>query len=383
MCLKGCSRFVTRAGVCALLMFVPLARAQNSSVVPLIPAANWHLASSQDVDVNEVSRWGGDGAIEREYGVQSAQYRTYRLEDKLAGALQVAGVVIEQAADTSAAYGLLTYYRAEDMAPEKGMDLTVSGAQGALAVRGKVFLRFFRLAGSHLSADQFRALLILVAGTRPSADGMAGLPAPLPTAGLVSGSEKYLLGLEAARRVLPSFDSDLIGFAEGAEVEVGQYAIGSGKSNPAGATQGGTRATVLAITYPTPQIARERFKLMEKMLGINQERGNESVYGKRSSSFVFLALNSGSKSAATKVLDEFAVSEQVSWDQRYPGRKSVVLQMLELILANLLLLFLLASFAIFGGISIVLSKRLARKWLPDWEWGSEEGKSLITLNLRQ
>ena len=347
MCLKGCSRFVTRAGVCALLMFVPLARAQNSSVVPLIPAANWHLASSQDVDVNEVSRWGGDGAIEREYGVQSAQYRTYRLEDKLAGALQVAGVVIEQAADTSAAYGLLTYYRAEDMAPEKGMDLTVSGAQGALAVRGKVFLRFFGLAGSHLSADQFRALLILVAGTRPSADGMAGLPTPLPTAGLVSGSEKYLLGLEAARRVLPSFDS------------------------------------VLAITYPTPQIARQRFKLMEKMLGINQERGNESVYGKRSSSFVFLALNSGSKSAATKVLDEFAVSEQVSWDQRYPGRKSVVLQMLELILANLLLLFLLASFAIFGGISIVLSKRLARKWLPDWEWGSEEGKSLITLNLRQ
>ena len=98
---------------------------------------------------------------------------------------------------------------------------------------------------------------------------------------------------------------------------------------------------------------------------------------------MFLALNAGSKSAATKVLDEFAVSEQVSWDQRYPGRKSVVLQMLELILANLLLLFLLASFAIFGGISIVLSKRLARKWLPDWEWGSEEGKSLITLNLRQ
>ena len=59
---------------------------------------------------------------------------------------------------------------------------------------------------------------------------MAGLPRPMPPKGLVPGSEKYLLGLEAAKRVLPSFRTDLIGFEQSAEVQLGQYQIGKGTS---------------------------------------------------------------------------------------------------------------------------------------------------------
>ncbi|PYU93383.1 MAG: hypothetical protein DMG25_09580 [Acidobacteria bacterium] len=374
------------AGALTLFMAALAACAQDSTVIPLVPAANWRLVGSQNLDVTAVSRWGGDPAIEREYGVKSIQYRTYQLADKVAGAVEVAGVVLEEASDPSAAYGLLTYYQTERMSPAKGVELTVTSPEGALMARGSVFIRFGRVAGVRLSDDALRAILILVGGTRPSASAMAALPPPLPVSGLVPGSMKYLLGPEAARHVLPSFSTDLIGFEQGAEVEVAHYQVGSIMANPTA----GSKATpfltlvvtLVAITYPTPQIARERFGIMGKTLELNRGRGPQSLYGKRGGSFVFLAMNANSEAAATRLLDQFNVSEQVVRNERYPRNKPVALQMLELILANLLLVFLLVSLALLGGILIALSKRVARKWLPDWEWGSPDGERLTTLNLR-
>ena len=374
------------AGALTLFIVVPAASAQDSTVIPLIPAANWRLVGSQNLDVSAVSRWGGDPAIEREYGVKSIQYRMYQLADKLASAVEVAGVVLEEASDPSAAYGLLTYYQTERMSPAKGLELTVTSPEGALMARGSVFIRFGRVAGVRPSEDALRAILILVGGARPSASAMAALPPPLPAAGLVPGSTKYLLGPEAARHVLPSFGTDLIGFEQGAEVEVARYQVGSITANPRASSKAKPFVTpvvtLVAITYPTPQIARERFGIMGKTLELNRGRGPQSLYGKRSGSFVFLAMNANSEGAATRLLDQFNVSEQVVRHERYPGNKPVALQMLELILANLLLVFILVSTALLGGILIALSKRAARKWLPDWEWGSPEGERLTTLNLR-
>src|SRR5438552_3512798 len=370
------------AGALTLFMAALAACAQDSTVIPLVPAANWRLVGSQNLDVTAVSRWGGDPAIEREYGVKSIHYRTYQLADKVAGAVEVAGVVLEEASDPSAAYGLLTYYQTERMSPAKGVELTVTSPEGALMARGSVFIRFGRVAGVRLSDDALRAILILVGGTRPSASAMAALPPPLPVPGLVAGSMKYLLGPEAARHVLPSFNTDLIGFEQGAEVEVADYQVGSIAANPTASSKANPFVTLVAITYPTPQIARERFGIMGKTLELNRGRGPQSLYGKRGGSFVFLAMNANSEAAATKLLDQFNVSEQVVRNERYPGNKPVALQMLELILANLLLVFLLVSLALLGGILIALSKRVARKWLPDWEWGSPDGERLTTLNLR-
>ena len=360
----------------ALLTPAPVPASQDASVMPLVPAANWRPVSSQKLDGSAVTRSGGDPAVDAEYGVKAVEFRTYQLDNGVAGAAQTADVVIEEASDASAAYGLLTYYQSESMTPEKGVQLTVASRDLALMARGRVFLRFIRPTGSHVSADEFRGLLILVAGTRPSADAAVSLPTPLPPTGLVPGSEKYLLGTEATRRILPSFPTELIGFEQGAELQVGSYLTGSNH-----AASGKYRSTALAITYPTPQIARARFGLMEKRLNLNQDRGPGSLYGKRSGSFIFVAIGE-SQAATSHLLDLFNVSAQVSGIPRYPGKKSVVLQMLELIVANLLLVTLLVGTAILGGVLIVLSKRVARRWFPNWEWVSPEGERLITLNLK-
>src|ERR1041385_7653437 len=75
---------------------------RKSSVVSLVPAANWQLRKAEKLDVSVISRWGGDPAVDREYGVKSFEHSTYELMGK------VANVIVEQGPDASAAYGLFT-----------------------------------------------------------------------------------------------------------------------------------------------------------------------------------------------------------------------------------------------------------------------------------
>jgi hypothetical protein len=358
-------RPVWQIALLVCLLALPRAlRSQKHTVIPLVPAANWHLMSTQPLDLEAVRQWGGDPVIEREYGVKTIVERKYHLGE------QTAEVLFEEAADPTAAYGLLTFYQTDSMLPIKEVDLALEGPEGALMARGRFFVRAARPTGSRISDNAFRALLIFIGGTRPARQDAARLPPPLPAQGLIRGSEKYLLGVEAARRVLPDFRTELIGFTQGAEAHVGSYQIGS------------ARPKVVAITYPTPQIARARFGAMESLLGINQERGQDSVYGRRSSSYVFLVLDAGSASAASKLMDEFQVSSSVSWNEKAPDQHSFTLQVIQLVLANLLLSFMIAGFAVGGGIIIFLSRRAATKLFPQWTWADTEHETIIRLNLR-
>jgi hypothetical protein len=342
----------------------PLSCAQNVSVIPLVPAANWRLAATQGLGVDEIKTYGGDPAVEREYGVKSFEVRTYQLERARVQ------VVLESAADVSAAYGLLTYYQNESMHPEKAIQLAMTGPQGSLMARGRSFIRFLRPKDSQVSDNELRALLILVGGTRPTSDSLSNLPPSLPPSGLIPGSGKYVMGPETARRVLPNFPTDLIRFDQGAEVQVGEYLVGN------------SRSTMVEVSYPTPQIARLRFAGMSDSLRLNQDRGTNSLYARREGSFIFLALKASNKAAATKFLDQFNVNQQLSWDEKYPGDKTIGRQLFELIMGNVFLTLVLAGGGLAGGLLIVLSRRVTAKVFPAWEWGHPESDRLIRLNLQ-
>ena len=346
----------------ALAVMGGTVRAQEHTVIPLIPAANWHLASTQPMGLEEVQQWGGEPAIEREFGVKSVALRTYHLAD------QKAELLFEEAQDPSSAYGLFTFYQAADLVAAKGMELTRIGPHGAIMARGRFFVRARQSPDSIVSQDKIQALMILVGGTRPSQQDAASLPAPMPAQGLVEGSERYLLGPEVANRVLPKFRTDLIGFTQGAEAQVGTF------------TSGAARSAVLTITYPTPQIARARFSLMENLLAVNKDQGTDSVYGRRDSSYVILVLNSRSESAAKKLMDQFHVTANVSWNERAPDRGEFTMQVVRLVLANIMLSFIIFGIAFGGGIMIFLSRRAAMKWFPD-SWADPEHDHLIRIKL--
>lgn len=376
----------------ALIAVSPLAGTQKPGVVTLVPAAPWRMIQQEKLNPSALARWGGDPAIAQEYGVQSVEHRVYALQ----GSSAQVDVVVAASRDPSEAYGLYTFCRTESMAPVPGMELAVEGPQQALIARGHYLILVPRprtapskpaqtapgrsgtqtpvVAPSEslaVSTNDFRALLILVAGIRPSANALAALPTPLPAAGLVSASEKYLLGKKAASHVLPDFPVDLLGFEQGAEVQVATYE-----------TRSHARARVLAISYPDPQIARQRFQGMESGALLNQDRGAQSIYGQRRGSYIFLTTEAPSKAVADTFLNEFSVTHYISWNERYLGNQPVAAQMLRLIISNLLLVMLLIGFAVGGGLLIVLSKRLSRKFFPRLEWGHQDSGSFIILNLK-
>ena len=346
-----------------LIVASPLAYAQKVSVIPLVPAANWRLAATQKLEGEAVKGYGGDPAVEREYGVKSIELRTYEL-----GRERV-DVVLEPASDVSAAYGLFTYYQKESMHLEKAIQFAMTGPEGSLMARGRTFIRFLNPAGSHAAENDLRALLILVGGTRPSSDSLANLPSPLPSSGLIPGSEKYIIGPEVAGRVLPDFPANLIGFDQGAEAQVGEYLVGS------------SRATMIEVSYPTPQIARLRFNAMSATLGFNQERAS-ALSARREGSFIFVVLKAENSAVARKLLDRFSVTQQLSWDEKYPGDKTIGRQLFELIMGNVLLTLVLCGAGVVGGLLIVLSQRVTAKLFPAWQWGHPEDDRLIRLRLQ-
>ncbi len=351
------------------LMLVVLAggalAAGQTTAIPLVPAANWVQISSEPLGLNAVRAWGGDPAVDREYGVTSLEQRTYQL------AKISLTVIVETASDPTAAYGLYTYYQSPGQEPEKGIQFAALHPDGALMARGKNFLRFLRPRDSGVSDDQFRALLIYVGGITSPSPVLNMLPVPMPTKGLVPGSSKYLVGLEGAKQVLPDFRAYLLGFNQGAEVQVGDYQTGA------------TRSRLLAVSYPTPQIARIRFGAMTDFLGINRTQGPQAIYGRREGSYIFLVLNADSSATANALMDEFKVARQVVRDERYPGDKPFAVQVLELILANVILILILIGFCVMGGVMVFLSRRVAARWFPDWQWGHTDEETLIQLHLGQ
>lgn len=351
------------AWVVLWMAVAPLA-AQRPDAVALIPAAAWQLVGTRTLEIESAREWGGDPVIEREFGVLSLEHRTYRLRN------QEVSVLVEAALDPTAAYGLLTYYRHSGMTPVPGMQHTWQGPERALMVRGRLFIRVARPVDAEISQTEFRALLVVVGGTRVPPRTESQLPAPLPLQGLLPGSEKYLVGLEAARRVLPAFRTDLLGFNQGAEVHLGTYERES------------HRLTLLAISYPTPQIARLRFGAMQSLLELNQIRGPESVFAHREGSYVLLVLGSSAADPANRLMDQFQVTGSLTWDEEPPPAKPIGLQLVELILANIFLILILVGISIGGGVLVFVGRRAAARWAPEGHWANPDADKLIRLNLR-
>jgi hypothetical protein len=343
----------------------PAIAQDRGSVVTLIPTADWQLRSSQSGSTSMLTNWGGDPAIEHEYGVTSYTARSYTFAN------HKADVLIEQAADPSSAYGLLTFYRTPATTPLDGK-LTVAAPGKALLARGPAFIRVSVSAADTLPLGDFVALLRLVGGPPPGPRALSQLPEPLPSRGLVDGSQKYALGPLAAAKILPALTPNLIGFDEGAELQTGLYRIGNSSAT----------LTLAAIDYPTPQIARAEFdKLNNTVCQARPGSTSPQTFDcRRRDTYVLVAINAPSRTLADQFLDGFTVSKTISQEQPNPGDHTV-LDMLRLLIANGVLIMMLGVFSLAGGILVFVSKRLARKWFANSLFVEAEGAGIIILDL--
>src|SRR5438094_8295740 len=121
------SRFLLIAGLgitAWLFAAAPASPAKNAVVELLSPG--WQAGKMERLPVDAVRRWGGDPAIEREYGVQFLEHQVFSQVGGGGGA----DVVAERAADPSSAYGLFTFYRTTNMESVPGMPYAVLGLRG-------------------------------------------------------------------------------------------------------------------------------------------------------------------------------------------------------------------------------------------------------------
>lgn len=345
----------------------PASAQEKPSIVTLVPTADWQLTTSQTADSSALAPWDGDAAIEHEYGVSSYAVRTYEFEN------HKADVLVEQAPDASSAYGLLTFYRTPAMVAMAGLPLTLAASGKALLARGPAFIRVSVSAPEALPLGDFMALLRVVGGPPPPPRALEQLPAPLPSRDRVRGSEKYVLGPLAAARTVPALPASLIGFDQGAEVQTAQY-VTSAEGSASGTL------TLAAINYPTPQIARSVFDSISKALCQSTESSRVFECA-RQDTYVLVAMNAPSRAAAVRFLKGFKVSKTISEDQGNPGNQATVYQMLQLLIANGVLICLLVVFSLTGGILVFVSKRLARKWFGNSILVEGEGAGIVILNL--
>jgi hypothetical protein len=361
--------FAKHALLAVVLLSLPFSSLAQTkpSVVTLVSAADWRQVNSQPLPLSIIGKYGGDPAVETEYGVKALELRTYRLGSSGKSEAQV---LVEPATDATSAYGLLTFYRTPDAKPESGIQLAVRDSVETLMARGSNFIRFLHRKDSPLSEKDYQALLVFVGGSKPSESTIKSLPPPMPSKGLIPGSEKYLLGLEAAKRVLPAFRTDVIGFEQSAEMQLGQYRTDKGN------------ATLVSISYPTPKIARVRFGALTNVVGLNRTDRGAPAFGVRHGSYVFLALNAGNQQTASGLLNLFQVSQGVSWDQKYVSERTFTLQLVHMILAIFLLTAFLLAACIVVGVLFFLSRRFAAKFFPNSQWGRTDEDQLIRLDLK-
>jgi uncharacterized protein DUF6599 len=134
------------------------------------------------------------------------------------------------------------------------------------------------------------------------------IPAFLPKAGRVPGSERYALGPVAFRAAASSLDrpdvaalADEAGFNSRAEAMFARYQGRSGD------------ASLLLIEYPTPQLAEQHLRHLEQAVTANASQPNTSI--ERNASLLVVVLRSSSAAYAKQLTDSVDYGTQVTWNE--------------------------------------------------------------------
>ena len=334
-----------------------------SAAQGLLPSSLGDWASSgapAQVSAQQIEQFADERAnILREYGISSGERREYTSgSDKIS-------VTLYRMIDPSAAFGAFTFLRDPDMAlpgPVTAASYAAGKRGHALLVVGNLVLDVDSGNRPIASAD----LNLLAQSVAAQADRRPYPPIAsfLPKAGLIPGSERYVLGPLALAQAFPAGATnrtDWAGFASSAEAIVGRYRFSdqlSGKGRPA-------EGLLLLILYPTQQLAADRYDALSKSFALNAEPGQAggrpAVFGTRSSALIALLAGVASRETAANLLDQIHYASDVTWsapthDLTDPSISTIVVGAIVDTGAIMLLVF--AASLGFGGFRL-LAKLLA------------------------
>ena len=284
-----------------------------------------------------------DQAIWTEYGLKTSETAPYQNGNAKFTA------IVWQLADTTGSMAAFDWQRPAAAMASTEAKLAAETPDSLLLVQGNYLFQF---TGYKPSKEEWDALTGTLHNVDPTV--LPTLPGYLPSDGLVSNSERYILGPASLQKFAPGIPPSVAAFHYGAEAQFGVFHNGKGD------------ASMLIFNYPTPQIAMQRAPEFQKIAG---------AVVKRSGPMVAVMQSPPDPDYAEKLLAGVKYQAQVTLDEYVPTQKDNIG---NLVINAFVLIGILLAFAVISGFALGGYRALRRR-----TGHGEEADAVITLHLER
>jgi hypothetical protein len=331
----------------------------------------WQMQGSARTSNDPAVADSTNAGVLKEYRFSDLATATYTRDDGRTLKIRAA-----RFADASGAFGAYTFYLHPDMTKEDVGDQAASIGDRVLFYRGHVLVDAQFSRESPMSGAELREL----AGTLPRPGGNSGnLPSFIeffPRRDYIALTQKYAMGPTALAALDSPVPADLVDFGASAEVSLARY------NTPCG------EATLMLISYPTPQLAAEHRRRINASHQLAQTQTGESQIlcsgdfcDKRTGPIVAVATGGISDSDAKALLGRVNYEATVTWNT--PSDNAQVHDLYMLILNIVILCAILAGLAIIAGVAFGGFRILMKRLYPDKVFDRPEQMEFISLHLTE
>jgi len=331
----------------------------------------WQMQGAAQKSIDPAVADPANADVLKEYRFSDLESASYTRDDGRTVKIRAA-----RFADASGAFGAYTFYLQPTMTREQIGDQAASLNDRVLFYRGHVLIDAQFSKESPMSGAELREL----AGALPRPGGsMGNLPTFIdfmPRRDYVANTQKYVMGPVALDKVNAPVSAALVDFGASAEASLGHYTTPSGE------------ATLMLISYPTPQLAAEHLRkidvahqLAQPQTGISEITGSGTFFDKRTGPIVAIASGGISDSDAKSLLGKVNYEANVTWNT--PSEDSQVRDLYKLILNIVVLCAILAGLAIVAGVAFGGFRILMKRLYPDKVFDRPEQVEFISLHLTE
>lgn len=334
--------------------------------------AGWQMQGTVRTSADAAAADATNARVLQEYRFTDLASATYTREDGRTLKIRAARFT-----DASGAFGAYTFYLRPDMNKEQIGDQGSSIGDRVVFYRGHVLVDAQFSKETPMSGAELREL----AGMLPKPGGNSGnLPSFIqffPTRNYMTNTQKYVMGPLALGQIDSPVATNLVDFGESAEASLARYQTPSGE------------ATLMLISFPTPQLAAENLRRIEAAhqlasqngSGISEIAGSGTFFDKRTGPIVAIASGGISDSDAKALLGQVNYEANVTWNT--PSDNTEVRQLYSLILNIVVLCAILAGLAIIAGVAFGGVRILVKRFFPDKVFDRPEQMEFISLHLTE
>jgi hypothetical protein len=378
----GCARILMRLPrflliflvFCGLSSALFAASAPGAQAPAILPQAfaGWEMKGSAQTSTNPATADASNAAVLNEYRFTDLAKATYTRDDG-----RTLNVRAARFADASGAFGAYTFYLQTNMNREQIGDQGASAGDRVLFYRGNTLVDAQFSKETPMSGAELREL----AGALPRVGGnAANLPSFiqfLPHRDYVTNTQKYVMGPLALASLNLPVSADQVDFGASSELTLAHYQTSSGD------------ATLVLISYPTPQLAAEHLRRIDTAHGVNEPNqggvstinGAGTFFDKRTGPIVAIATGGISDSDAKSLLGMVNYEASVTWNTPTDNRE--VRDLYKLILNIVVLCAILAGLAIIAGVAFGGFRILMKRLYPDKVFDRPEQMEFISLHLTE